>query len=340
MATRDFSKMTDKKLNALLNTASAKDKEAIQAELDRRAGVQAPAAEQIYENPEPLSPAEEEALKRAEEEYEAKQNGEAPVVTKITEEELAVAAKEFKEKYVGNKCQVVPFNTIEWVDGYICGVVQEKRAMKLMATIKTVDGRKLVKVVDSKLLRISEEKADVPAIRTRVATKEKEEWTPEAIEAGLAEIAGNVGRTVTIKGETEEEPTIEGRIVSIVPEKRAQTFMYRVEYTTIDNDGAEVKKYCHKVYNSPSLVLAEELDERGKVLNEAYVKRHNAKDVAPKTLEEKIEAAQKAVAEAEEKIKMWQERLEQRKLKLEQLESEKSSEGENPTGTKAEESLA
>ena len=55
----------------------------------------------------------------------------------MTDEERHVLAEELK-KNVNHRCQAVPFNTVEWVDGYIAGVIEEKRSNKVLYAIKTL----------------------------------------------------------------------------------------------------------------------------------------------------------------------------------------------------------
>lgn len=342
MATKDFSKMTTKKLNALMNSASEEDKKAIQEELTARAQLAGKAEGQVYENEEPLAPAEEEALKRAEAEAEAKDNGElAEKPAKMTAEELHALAEEYKTKYVGHKCQVVPFNTIEWVDGYIAGVIEEKRSMKLLLAIKTADGKRIVKVHDSKLLKISDEIAEKPkATRTRVVKEKAEEWTPEQIAEQIAPLYENVGKPVIVKEGDEE---IEGRIVGIVTEKRGQTFMYRIEYAATNEDGSTATKVMHKVYTNEALTL-QDFDEKGTEFHEKFMARKQ-QVVAPKTPAEKLASLKADVETAERNVKTWMERLETRKAALEAFVKENPDvelpvEGETPEEAPATEEAA
>ena len=84
----------------------------------------------------------------------------------MTDEERHVLAEELK-KNVNHRCQAVPFNTAEWVDGYIAGVIEEKRSNKVLYAIKTDDGRRIVKVYDSNLVHILDEVVE-PEKKARV----------------------------------------------------------------------------------------------------------------------------------------------------------------------------
>ena len=333
MATKDFSKMTTNRLKALLQTASDEDKTVINEILEQRAQVSSakpnPSTNglggnpegQEYNNPEPLSETEQAV---ADAQAASESANEKP--KKMTEEELHALATELKEKNMRHRCQVVPFNTVEWVDGYICGVIEEKRSMKVLYAIKTDDGRKLVKVHDSALLRISDEVVEKATVnRTRSTKKEKaEEWTDEDITKGMESLIPNIGKEVTV-GE------LSGRIVGIVPEKRAQTFMYRIEVKT-DED---TTKLIHRVHTNEELKIAESLDEEGQKLNDAYMARHEKLAQRVKlTPEERIENLKKDVAKAEDQIKIWTDRLAARKKMLEEALAEYTNKSEE-----AEESL-
>ena len=197
MATKKFAQMTTRKLNALMATASDEDKKAIEAVLAAREQAQAPkAAEETAEAPAeapaaeetPLTPEEETAIKAAEE------NGSKATQEKkqkMTDEERHTLAEELK-KNINHRCQAVPFNTAEWVDGYIVGVIEEKRSNNVLYAIKTDGGRRIVKVHDSNLLRIFDEVVEPEKkVRTRKAgNAEKVEWTPEAIATAVNEVIG------------------------------------------------------------------------------------------------------------------------------------------------------
>lgn len=196
MTVKKFNQMATKKLNALLATASDEDKAAIEEVLAAREQAKAPAAAeetpktaQEFEDETPLTPEEEAAIKAAEENggINPLYNGSKATQEKkpkMTDEERHALAEELKAN-INHRCQAVPFNTIEWVDGYIAGVIEEKRSNKVLYAIKTDDGRRIVKVHDSNLVKILDE-VIAPEKKTRTRkTKdsniEKVEWTPEAI---------------------------------------------------------------------------------------------------------------------------------------------------------------
>lgn len=350
MATKNFSQMTTKKLNALLATASDEDKKAIEAVLAAREQAQAPAAPAALgataeetpaapasEEETQLSPEEEAAIKAAEENggLNPLYNGSKATQEKkpkMTDEECHVLAEELK-KNVNHRCQAVPFNTAEWVDGYIAGVIEEKRGNKVLYAIKTDDGRRIVKVHDSNLVRILDEVVE-PEKKAR-ARKAKDpadkiEWTPEAIAEEVNEVIGNVGKTVEFEkyrttdenGEEHIEMVI-GRIVAIVPDKRAQRLLYRISVPAPIEGNPLATKTMHKVVKAEGIKIAEEFDEEGAQLNAKYLERREAAATrTPLTLQDRVIRCEENVKKAEEKLQKAQEELEAKKKQLEDAKNE------------------
>lgn len=347
MATKKFSQMTTKKLNALLATASDEDKKAIEAVLAAREQVQAPAAEvksevanpvQEFEDTEnPLTPEEEVAIKAAEE-----NNGLNPMSNsskstlekkpKMTDEERHALAEELK-KNINHCCQAVPFNTAEWVDGYIAGVIEEKRSGKVLYAIKTDDGRRIVKVHDSNLIRILEETVE-PEKKTRARKAkdpvEKVEWTTEMIADEVNEVIDNVGKIVefekyrtTDENGEEHIEMVTGRIVAIVPDKRAQRLLYRISVPTPIEGNPLATKTMHKVVKAEGLKIAEEFDEEGAQLNAKYIERREAAATrTPLTPQDRYIRCEENLKKAEEKLQKAQEELEAKKKQLEDAKKE------------------
>ena len=221
-------------------------------------------------------------------------------------DELEALAEKCKEN-INKKCQVVPFNTIEWVEGYIAGVVLEKRSMKVLYAIKTSEGKRIVKVYDSNLLKISDEVVE-PEIRSRKARERKErgEWSDEAIAQELDLYAPYVGarcevekfRIIDADG-NEHVETISGRIVSLVPEKRTQKIFYRI--------ATDEGKTMHKVAGTDGITV-QELDEEGQEINQKYMARRESPR-SIKTPQERVVLAEELVKKAQDNVKKAQERL-------------------------------
>ena len=339
MTTKKFAQMTTKKLNALLATASDEDKKAIETVLAAREQAQAPkAAEETAEAPAevpaaeetPLTPEEETAIKAAEE------NGSKATQEKkqkMTDEERHTLAEELK-KNINHRCQAVPFNTAEWVDGYIAGVIEEKRSNNVLYAIKTDGGRRIVKVHDSNLLRIFDEVVEPEKkVRTRKAKDGgvgKVEWTPEAIATAVNEVIGNVGKPVkfekyrTTDPETGEEKIEynEGRIVAIVPDKRAQRLFYRIAVPAPIEGNPLATKIMHKVVTA-DLEIAEAFDAEGEELNKKYCERRKAAAArTPLTPQDRFVKCEEALKKAEEKLQKATEELEAKKQQLEEARKE------------------
>ena len=349
MATKKFNQMTTKKLNALLATASDEDKVAIKAILTAReqfrACKQAPAA------------TEEEAPAATEEEAPAateKNGNEATQEKKLkmTDEERHALAEELKAN-INHRCQAVPFNTAEWVDGYIAGVIEEKRSNKVLYAIKTDDGRRIVKVHDSNLVKILDEvivpEKKARTRKTKDGDAEKVEWTPEAIAEEVNKVIGNVGKIVEIEkyrttDENGEEhiETISGRITAIVPDKRAQRLLYRISVPTPIEGNPLAVKIMHKVVTAEGLQIAEEFDTEGQELNAKYRGRREAAAArTPLTPQDRVIRCEENLKKAEEKLQKATEELEAKKKQLEEAKAELNTYLATQTGeAPAEESAA
>lgn len=308
MAQKNFSTMSTKKLNSLLETANEEDMALIQEVLNKRSNAVA-ATDEVTDE------AIDEATDEATDEVIDKNTQTKP--EKMTDEERHELAEKLRIEVLYHRCEVVPFNTVEWVPGTIVGIIEDKRANKVMYAVRTDDGRRIVKAYGTNLLRVLDEAIE-PAKRGRsVKAKELDEngnpidvntnWTDEEIEEAVKSVIGNVGKTISypktgalgvvVEGETET-----GRIISLVPNKRQKTILYRIE---IDQpEGATEKKYAHKVTSNESLVLAEELDEIGKAINEKFTARRYKEVVSTTSLtpEEAFKVAEASLNKAKEQL--------------------------------------
>ena len=348
MAIKKFSQMTTKKLNALLATASDEDKKAIEAVLAAREQAQVSVSgetqsevanfvQEFEDTENPLTSEEEAAIEAAEENGGINPMSNSSKATqekkpKMTDEDRHALAEELK-KNVNHRCQAVPFNTAEWVDGYIVGVTEEKRSNKVLYAIKTDDGRRIVKVHDSNLVRILDEVVE-PEKKAR-ARKAKDpvdkiEWTPEAIAEEVNKVIGNVGKTVEFEkyrttdenGEEHIEMVI-GRIVAIVPDKRAQRLLYRISVPAPIEGNPLATKTMYRVVKAGGIKIAEELDEEGAQLNAKYLERREAAVTrAPLTPQDRVIRCEENVKKAEEKLQKAQEELEAKKKQLEDAKKE------------------
>lgn len=315
MATKDFTKMTTTKLNALLATASDEDKVKIQEVLDARAQAEKPAAQgqpegQEYNDPDYTpSPEEEAAYEEAE-----KNGGKAPRKVRRTDEEVAALAEELQVN-IGHKCSVMPANTPEWVDGVITGVRGDKRAAQVFYVVKLDTGKTVVKAHDSNLLKIYDETVEMTAKRR--STKDKTVWTEEDVINGVAELTPNVGKLVTL-----EDGSV-GRIVSIVPEKRSQTFLLRIEVAAPTDVNPDATKTVHKVSTSTAITIEPDFDEAGADMNAKFIaRREKAATKEPVTPESKLAKAQEALVKAQEALAKAQAALEAKQTAFSEAQAE------------------
>lgn len=348
MTTKKFLQMTTKKLNALLATASDEDKKAIEAVLAAREQAQAPAAPAAPEATAEETPASEEetqlsleeeaAIKAAEENggLNPLYNGSKTTQekkSKMTDEDRHALAEELK-KNINHRCQAVPFNTVEWIGGYIAGVIEERRSNKVLYAIKTDDGRRIVKVYDSNLVRILDEVVELPKKKAR-AHKAKDpvdkiEWTPEAIAEEVNKFISNVGKTVEFEkyrttdenGEEHIEMVV-GRIMAIVPDKRTQRLLYRISVPVPIEGNPFATRTMHRVVKTEGLKIAEEFDEEGAQLNAKYLKRREAAAIrTPFTFQDRVVHCEEKVKKAEEKLQKAQKELETKKKQLKDAKKE------------------
>ena len=289
---KNFKQMSSKKLNALLNTVSEEEKAEINAILAERATM-APGEQQPAEAP--AAPA-----------------GEQQPAQEVNLDELKEACK----VNVHHKCQVVPFNTAEWKDGVIVGMNADKKTQKVTYIIRLDDNRTVAKVYNSPLLKISEEVAEVTR-KTRTASGEKAEAWDEATRLEeIAKVTPNVGKQVTIT--VSELDTLEGRIVGVLSDKRVNKLFYTIEVEDVDG---KVKR-INKVVTSEAIKIAEEFDEEGAKLNEAYASRRaNAATRKAMTPEEKIEAIKADIAKITEKRDALNAKLEALNAELQEAQT-------------------
>ena len=315
---KNFKQMSTKKLQALMETASEEDKMAIQEVLNARQQVAVKASAEEPEE-EALTPEEEAAIAAAEANgginplFNGSKTGKQ-VKEKMSEEELHALAEELKEKYLNHKCQAVPFGTIDWIDGYIAGIVEEKRSCKVLYRIRLVDGRTINKIYDNNLLRIFDEVVEKPkkVKGERVAREAKPEMSEEEIAAKVAECRANIGKHVSFKPFGKEDEVL-GRITGFVLDRRGPQFLYKIDYV---NDEGETK-HVHKGADNCT-VVNEELDEIGQKLQERVQAYSNRSTNTPANT---LAAAEEKLQKLEAKLADLQKAIEAQKQKVEELKA-------------------
>lgn len=327
MTTKKFEQMTTKKLNALLATATDAERVEIEKVLATREQAQKPNGCYEAEPEEALTPEQEAMVAEAE-----VNNGKVKASAHLSDEERHALAEQLKEN-VGHRCQVVPFNTAEWIEGYIAGVMEEKRSNKVMYAIKLNDGRRIVKVHDSNLLKIFDEVVTIEKKPRSYKTSEpKGEWAAEAIAEAIDKVKGNVGKLVTFAG-FRSEVTEAGRITGLVPEKRAQTVLYRIEVPAPTEEQPDAIKIVHKTCTNSGLVIAEDFDEIGAEINAKFIERREKMVVRQAaTPQDRVAKCEEALAKAQEKLARVQEEVNAR---LAQLEDAKKDLAEYLAATEA-----
>lgn len=284
--------MSTKKLNALLATTSDDNKKMIEEILAARGGV-------------------EEATK-------AKR-------VRMSDEECHTLAEELKAN-INHRCQIVPFNSMEWTSGYIAGVIEEKRTNRVLYAIKLDDGRKAIKVSSSNLIRILDEMVE-PKPRRKGALRKKREitdWSQETIAREIDLLVGNVGKIIEFEkfrsvyddgSERAEKAT--GRIISIVPDKRSHYLLYRIEVPAPTEGNPGNVKIAYKTVTSDGIEVAAELDETGRRINERYLRlRRAAAARAALTPQDRVLICEADVRKAEERLLKFQQTLDAKRQEL------------------------
>lgn len=323
MATKKFNQMATSKLEALLETANEQDRVKIQEVLDTRKQV-TNAAE---DDEEPLTAEEQAMLDAAEANggvnpyYEGKTQ-KAAKAPKMSNEECEALVVELKETKLHHKCQVVPFNSAEWLDGHVAGVLYDKRSNKVMLQVKLEDGRKVVKVHDSKLIKVFDEVIEIEraACKTR-EPKERVEWTPEVIAQLSKEARAHIGKPVNIKVDRSEE-AVTGRIVGFVAEKRSQSVLMRVEVANPTEEDANATKIVHKVLGSEGLEILD-FDEEGQAIQDKYnARRTKAAEREALTPQDRVLKCEANLAKAQEALTKAQAAFDAKQAQLAQAKAE------------------
>ena len=258
MATKNFEKLTTKKLNALLNSASDEEKALIQAELDKRSEAQAAAnsAEEAQYNSNgkghyemeasELSPEEQAIVDAAEAEEKAGKATSKKTHLSMTPEEIEARKAEMTEN-VGHVVKVMPNGEVEWMEGYISGVQHDKRSNALMYIVK-VDGKTVRKAYGAKSLIVTEEVKEIvkaeKKVRTSKATGEvKAKRTYEEAEELRENAKPNVGRYAMLPV-GDEKVKVYANGIMLDKRSNAELFAFKNEegktlYKAVDNQTIE-----------------------------------------------------------------------------------------------------
>lgn len=307
----NFKKMSDEELVALQETADEKTLAAINAELESRA---AATESQTQENPVGSTEAEVSADKEA---------------------QLEALLAECQQN-VGHRCRLVPVGTIEYENGTVVGCVKTKPSNTVAYAVKLDNGKRVVKNYKAPLFEIFDEVVERAKVTRHAGSRAKaEQWSEERMAEEVAKYIGNVGRTIVIKGETEED-NITGQITGIVPVKRSNSVLYRVAIPAPTEEDAKAVSIVHKsVVNTDAYDIMDATEE-SEAFNANYMaRRENLANRTPLTgaelvldLELKLEKAKEAVKKAEERVASLEKAIAEKKAQLEAAPAE-SSEEEN-----------
>lgn len=294
MATKNYAKMSQKSLLALLGNegTTEEEKAAIQAVLDARAQETAG----ISQETPTVVEVEADDAEPSEDEVKAKE-------AKVAARNAIVA--EMKAK-IGYKAKVVPFNTATWVDGVVTGVLDDQRAKNPLWIVKDLETGKVIrKAFGSDLIKISE--TEKVAIPKNVRSQKGVEYTEKQIMEQLADAYQQIGKFAEIVefGNKDGEVT-KALIIGAMHERRSNRVMYRLR----KEDG----KTIHKVYGNGVKVLeeidpeifaknAEKREKAATLSDPAKRAEYIAKEIEQLEaqlvqLQEKIEAKKQALAEA------------------------------------------
>ena len=302
----NFKKMSDEELVALQETADEQTIAAINAELEARAA--AAAEEQNPETEEPAEGAEADADKEA---------------------KLEALLAECQQN-VGHRCRLVPVGTIEYENGTVVGCVKIKRSNTVAYAVKLDNGKRVVKNYKAPLFEIFDEVVERAKVTRHAGSRTKaEQWSEERMAEEVAKYIGNVGRTIIIKGETEED-NITGQITGIVPVKRSNSVLYRVVIPAPTEQDPEAVATVHKsVVNTDAYDIMEATEESDAFNANYMARRENLANRTPLTgaelvldLELKLEKAKDAVKKAEERVAALEKAIAEKKAQLEAAPAE------------------
>lgn len=315
---RNFKKMSDEELVALQETADEQTLAAIEAELESRA---AAAAEQAPAEEQTADPAEEQTADPAE----------------TTEQDKAAELEALLaecQQNVGHRCKLVPVGTIEWEEGTVVGCVKIKRSNTVAYAVKLDNGKRVVKNYKAPLFEILDEIVERAKVTRHAGSRAKAKlWSEERMAEEIAKYIGNVGRAIVIKGATEVED-VTGQITGIVPVKRSNSVLYRVEVPAPTEEDPNAVAIVHKSVANTDAYAIMDATEESDAFNAKYMaRRENLASRTPLTgaelvldLELKLEKAKEAVKKAEERVAALEKAIAEKKAQLEATAAEPATE--------------
>lgn len=316
---RNFKKMSDEELVALQETANEQTLAAIEAELESRAVA---AAEQAPAEGQTADPSEG---------AETAESAETAEQDKAAELEALLAKC---QQNVGHRCKLVPVGTIEWEEGTVVGCVKIKRSNTVAYAVKLDNGKRVVKNYKAPLFEILDEVVERAKVTRHAGSRAKAElWSEERMAEEIAKYIGNVGRAIVIKDATEAED-VTGQITGIVPVKRSNSVLYRVEVPAPTEEDPNAVAIVHKSVANIDAYAVMNATEESDAFNAKYMaRRENLANRTPLTgaelvldLELKLEKAKEAVKKAEERVAALEKAIAEKKAQLEATAAEPAAE--------------
>lgn len=315
---RNFKKMSDEELVALQETADEQTMAAIEAELESRATAAAEQASVEEQTAGPSEGVEAEGAETAEQDKA---------------EELEALLAEC-QKNVGHRCKLVPVGTIEWEEGTVVGCVKIKRSNTVAYAVKLDNGKRVVKNYKAPLFEILDEVVERAKVTRHAGSRPKAElWSEERMAEEVNKYIHNVGRTIVLKGATEEE-NVTGQITGIVPVKRSNSVLYRVAIPAPTEEDPEAVAIVHKSVANIAAYDIMGATEESDAFNASYMARRE--NMANRTsltgaelvldLELKLEKAKDAVKKAEERVVTLEKAIAEKKAQLEATAAEPAAE--------------
>lgn len=298
MATKNYAKMSQKSLLALLGNeeTTEEEKAAIQAVLDARAqeaaGISQETPTVVEVDADETEPSEDE--------------------TKAKEAQVAArqAIVNGMREMIGHKAQVVPFNTATWVTGVVTGVLDDQRAKNPLWIVKDLESGKIIrKAFGSDLIKVSE--TEKVAIIKNVRSQKGVEYTEKEIMEQLADAYQQIGKfaEITEFGNKDGEVT-KALIIGAMHEKRSNRVMYRMR--------SEVTgKTIHKVYGNGIKVL-EEIDPE--IFAKNAEKREKAATLSDPA--KRVEYIAKEIEQLSAQLVQLQEKIDAKNLALQEALAE------------------
>lgn len=286
----DYSKYTTKVLRGLLEVTNADGAAKIRAELAKRAAEQDDTFAAIQQ-PKKKSDAE---------------------------------LKEIAEKVsinINHRCQFVPKDENEWIDGVICSVQYSTTTQDVFYSILADNGSRYTKNINSEYIKISEEYVEVvPVYKLKSDKLESEDWSKDKSFNEYSYLIGKlIDNIITPNGESHT-----GRIVDIVPKKQTHKVEAKIRVYQFFGDSMNPKQVkVSRTINDTFLNQRIYSDGESRNIRDIYMQRKHEREnrALPNPLQ-RIALCQRAVENARLNVKKANEILDAKLRTLAEAENE------------------